>query len=819
MSAEYIQLANLLDSPSTRSTALAKLTLSFSQSHKPIKDFLRPILPYLTLPTLLSFRDPSVNHDQIDISPQLFSDLLDYQRDWVTSTECPVELRDEYLVRVFAKEGGKAWAEVKQGMDAVAKGLKDKVKEGLVLEAKKEAMEAGASTGLTSSWAELIPKVNSIVEQIQSVLPPPPKPTRIKYNYETKKSETVEIAAEDEDWFADHYFDWEEQHKGEILIIKGFNAITLVPPREFSPRKVIQIVLVSNPTIFDALAPFDLDACCVGYTGTQAVAHPRATRAFALGGWTGGVNLLDIKLARKLDPTSATVSSRALKYLSRGFSLALPKAALDILDSKGIDLAESIRNGAVKAAKKSERDQIKTDDLAGLAGLLRRRYNKDNGFGKKEAQGADYGPQSMKFMKLVGPSELRYENGGTHHEYWEFQIKLAAQVHGLVLKDSGIRDTPYNLQIATHETAYVAGFDRELILGLKDASNAEEAYAWSKIQHLQYIIKCASSRLSLYAFAADFADRSFTVDDRVPRKLLSLVEQADADMKAIVTSSSAAEGSASPSKKTKDDTVMPNPPTFSAEDTSTILQALDLLSGIHAPGEELLIKPASDLHPPVSTVLAPSIPETFPEPYATERHSYGAFSFGDLGSVGKGKKGSETMEEDKPVKKTSDSLFSPIMGIDGKELATGKEGDTGVWKVATLGGLWMFKGLGETIDKVRDPIWQANVLTARAATTLPSGVPFWLLATPGNPYPDDETASLESALRHSKGPQRDALLRYLAQPTIADVLGKMEGEVKKLERCVGEGEGKSRGGMKAAGVWDDERERFLRQWVMGEVMI
>jgi hypothetical protein len=91
---------------------------------------------------------------------------------------------------------------------------------------------------------------------------------------------------------------------GSPALHTGFNAITLVPPRTSahtgSSRRVIQIVLVSNPSIFDALAPFDLDACCVGYTGKQVVALPRAVRALSFGEWKGGVNFLDIKLARKL---------------------------------------------------------------------------------------------------------------------------------------------------------------------------------------------------------------------------------------------------------------------------------------------------------------------------------------------------------------------------------------------------------------------------------------------------------------------------------------------------------------------------------------
>ncbi|BGP20505.1 hypothetical protein JCM10213_007662 [Rhodosporidiobolus nylandii] len=834
---DHLQLATLLNSPTTRSAALAKLSSDPSSVGATASELVRPVLPYLTLPTLLHLRGTSDFEDLNLTGPQL-SALIDFQRDFVVSKECPAELRDSYLVRVFPEEGGEAWKEVKDKMDPVAAELTREVKKGMVLEAKQEDMAGGKvcaglhefqeglkklSGGLLEKldWSnvvlgggsvlslltgkqkgyedsdldlflyglqpdELVPKVASIIEQIKAALPPV-KRTQSKYDFETGTYKTVEVASDDEDWINDRYFSWSEQHEGELLIIKGFNAITLVPPRSHKgQRRIIQIVLVSNQTIFDALAPFDLDACCVGWTGKQVIALPRAARSLALGGWTAGVNLLDIKLARKLDPTSATVSSRSLKYLTRGFSLALPQPAIDILEAEGVDLPAAIKAGADKAAQKAEREKTKTEDLAGLQGMMRRAYNKANGIGRREAQGADYGPQMTSLLKTVGPQELRWENGEISHEYWEWQIKLAGLVHDLIEKDKADMSKGKDakaINISTYETAYVPSFDEKHVLGLKSPDETNETYAWSKITHLQYIVK-------------------------VPRALLQHAERADAKMRALISGSASSEAPPSPSKRLRS-AQETSGPTFTAAEGENIKKALDLVSSV-APAEAT--KPNDDLYPSAISNLVRFVPPTFPQPYTSERRSYGIFGWGGLGSSKKAKK-----DEQKDAAPESKSLLSPIASFDSKEVAVTKSTVSSVWRVATLGGLWMFKGLDEDIDRVRDAVWQGHVATARAACTLPSGIPLWLLGTPKNPYPSpDDDLDIAAILATKKGAEQDALLRYIDQPLVSEVLAKMKSELGKLEKLV---QRKNGGGMKEPGVWDDERRRFLLSWVKGEEMV
>ncbi|GAA6017534.1 hypothetical protein JCM10207_008260 [Rhodosporidiobolus poonsookiae] len=843
---EHLQLAQRLNSPQTRDEALSKLN---SDPTQPVADLLRPVLPYLTLPTLLSLRGVP----DLGLDTQL-SSILDFQRDWVTSPECPVELRNEYLVRVFPKDGGEAWGEVKEGMEQVAEKMKDEVKQGMVLEAKKEDMEGGKvcanldefkagldemSGGLFKNvdWSnvmlgggsvlalltgkqkdkaysgsdfdlflyghkpeELIPKVSSLIDQIRLALPPTGKTTMTMYDWETGKRQTVEVATDSKEYLDEHQFEWESQHPGETLILKGFNAISLVPPRGTSQRKVIQIVLVSNKSLFDSLAPFDLDACCVGWTGTQVVAIPRAARALSFGGWTAGVNLFDTKLARKLDPTSATVSSRALKYLTRGFSLALPQPALALLKEQDIDLAKSVQRYADRAVKKLEREKIKTEELAGLEGLMRRKYNKEQGIGHKEAQGADYGPTTMSTMKLVGATELKYwDNGTMQHEFWEFNVKLGGELHKLVgntSDDFAKSKAPRAMSLRTYAIPYIPGFDKELLLGMKDADEAKESYAWSKIQHLQYITL-------------------------LPRNLLPLVEKADKKMKALLATSKAEDGSASPSKKAKADEDAPAP-TLAPADHAKVKKALELVSSVAVPDGE---PNGRDFYPASSSAaLEPFVPGSYPKQFtSTDRagFSYG-LGFGRSSGSAKAdaeKKKKKAKEEEEDKADEAPSFIAPLLERNGVEIAETKKTAKGVWRVATLGGLWAWKGLDEEIDRVRDAVWQAWVLTSRAAVSLPSGIPMFLLADAGTnmwEYPDPDSVDLAAVYRKSTGARRDALTRYMQQPAAEDVLAQMKGELEKLERQVAR---PVKGAAMSVGVWDEDRARFLAQWVKGEEMI
>ena len=118
---------------------------------------------------------------------------------------------------------------------------------------------------------QLVPKVKSIIDHLKSTLP---KRERSAYD----NSEGIPA-----------------DQSTELLIVKGFDALTLVPEyRKDFPPPVVQIILASNQSIASSLVEFDLDSCCVAFTGTKVVALPRACRAVAL-----GTNLFDPAVARR----------------------------------------------------------------------------------------------------------------------------------------------------------------------------------------------------------------------------------------------------------------------------------------------------------------------------------------------------------------------------------------------------------------------------------------------------------------------------------------------------------------------------------------
>lgn len=110
---------------------------------------MRALLPYLSLPTLLSLRTSRADLGQA-ITETLY-DLIDAQRDWVVSPECPAELRDAYLVRVFGKE----WDEIQDRMDEVASDKLGQVSETTILPGTGKEQEEGICATLSGFETDL----------------------------------------------------------------------------------------------------------------------------------------------------------------------------------------------------------------------------------------------------------------------------------------------------------------------------------------------------------------------------------------------------------------------------------------------------------------------------------------------------------------------------------------------------------------------------------------------------------------------------------------------------------------------------------------
>ncbi|GAA5894706.1 hypothetical protein JCM8208_006049 [Rhodotorula glutinis] len=814
---EPLQLAAVLNDSTTRDAALAALASKAEQPNGQAGEAhaqaLVAVVPMLSLPAVLAVHGQAGDTEPIDVSS-----TIDAQRDWVVSSECPPAMRDGYLVRVLGETGGKGspeqeggeWASVWAGMQGVASNMAVQVDKGIILEAdggrkpvevtcktadefKSALSEATGGVLDKLDWSnvvlgggavlsiltgqqesksykgsdldlflvglepqELIPKVKSMVDQIKAALPPVPQNTKRVYdkNYEARE---VPVASDDKEWVMEHEFDWSRQHRGELLVLKGFNALTLVPPKTVSGRRPVQIILQSHQTTFDALAGFDLDCCSVGWNGKEVVAVPRAVRALAL-----GANLLDVKLARRGDPTSSIVSSRSLKYLTRGISLALPAAAQSILVAEGLDLDKLLKAGRDKAASETERKKVKTDDMSGLAGTLRREYNINNGIGGGRDVapfGADYGPANSSWAKLVSSFELSvWENGEISHEFWEHATKtMAPAVNELIAADKKdlVKLTPsYYGVTASYVVPYVASFDPDFILDLDAPKNDLFKRSWNDIQNLQYIVK-------------------------LPRSVLALIDDAEIKLKEIIADAKAADDSGSPGKKLKGDEVAVAAPDVSPEAHKAIKSALDAIKYISAAGKE---HQESSVKGKSTQRLDPLVTDSFPGPYEPSPRN----------ASRKPKATSSNL---------SKSIVNPLLDHAGHEIKT-KSTSEFVYRVAVVAGLWQFHGLDPVIDRALQVIWQAWVATARAATSLPQEL----------------NAGMQMILEPDEWVVYKA--KFDAQPSAASVLAKLSRDLSRLAVNIfksAEAE-PGLGQKRALGEWDDERKRYLLQWVKDEEM-
>ncbi|GAA5982662.1 hypothetical protein JCM10908_006737 [Rhodotorula pacifica] len=852
---DHLKLAALLNAPDTRQQALTTLA---SEGPDRSSGTLRALLPYLSRPTLLSLRESHATTALGPLVTESLYDLLDTQRDWVVSPECPAELRDSYLVRVFGEE----WNDlVKPGMTAIAADKGSKVKKGLVLDSSKftngthaqpcanldafkrtlkEAtggllekldwsnvvLGGGAVLSILTGKAddevykgsdvdlflfglqpdELIPKVNSVIEQIQAALPPKSKQTTTVYKGSWNDGPTqVEVDETSEEWREEHSFEWGSQYQGELLIVKGFNAFTLVPPRGCEPRRPIQIVLHNHATAFDAFAGFDLDACAVGYTGKTVIAVPRAVRSLSLGGWSAGINFFDLKVCRKGDPSASTASSRALKYLPRGFSLALPSAALKALENFDMDYVAIIATGKDRAKLEAQTRTLpdpatlRTDELAGLGGLLRREANlerklQDAPKPVRRGLELDYGLKNSSWLKPITEDELRTtQNGTLAHEYWEYHINEVAPSLGTLLidVDKAVAAGKKQLPGAPKETGlptgytlggmgyidyvdpYVASFDREFVLGLKKKGDDPFGRTWTQIRDLQYIIKLPVSLLSIV--------------ENAEHKMGEILARGTVTAEAATTASSGSQGGSS----------------VKLPDLST--KAHDALNALLSDAGDRILPQVAKSKPIDDSKKF--VPESFPGPYRRT---------GPAAAAAFAKNGGKRM-------------LTPLTGPDGKEIKP-KKNPSHVYRVATIAGLWQFKGLDVDIDNALNLIWHAWSITARAAMSLPWDIPPFAAFTHGLDSVVDkvrhqikvgDTAGVTRILEKLPESERNLLIKWIEQRTTEQIVKQMGSELADLEQIVETQKRVEPDATKAThvGEWDAERKRFLVQWMSdGDMM-
>ncbi|KAL9632676.1 MAG: hypothetical protein Q9164_005168 [Protoblastenia rupestris] len=113
------------------------------------------------------------------------------------------------------------------------------------------------------------------------------------------------------------------------LVVKNAKTINFLTDY---PNRRVQIVLKLLPSPTDILLNFDLDACAIGFDGSNVLMLPRFVRALETG---YSVFTMDLIWGHHLGDRRATQESRVFKYANRGFGLRfLPSYARSIGDSK-----------------------------------------------------------------------------------------------------------------------------------------------------------------------------------------------------------------------------------------------------------------------------------------------------------------------------------------------------------------------------------------------------------------------------------------------------------------------------------------------------
>jgi hypothetical protein len=101
------------------------------------------------------------------------------------------------------------------------------------------------------------------------------------------------------------------------LVVKNAKTITFLSDY---PNRRIQIVLKSLASPTEALLNFDLDACALGFDGTDVLMLPRCARALETGYSTFTMDLI---WGHHLGDRRSTQDVRVIKYADRGFGLRI----------------------------------------------------------------------------------------------------------------------------------------------------------------------------------------------------------------------------------------------------------------------------------------------------------------------------------------------------------------------------------------------------------------------------------------------------------------------------------------------------------------
>lgn len=205
------------------------------------------------------------------------------------------------------------------------------------------------------------------------------------------------------------------------------------------PNRRIQIILKLVPSPTDVLLNFDLDACALGFDGSEILMLPRFVRALETG---SSMFTMDLIWGHRVRNRGATQKTRLLKYAERGFGvrlspsyarsleLTLPSRAEGEFYQKDGPKPHSAEDSKLVAVGKLEqRDRFPQSKECGLKTLKRVAF-----LGRDFAHRFVYGVSPL----LIPPQVAKAQNAGEHHpksyqtvlDRWNEKVEEAAQNRG-----------------------------------------------------------------------------------------------------------------------------------------------------------------------------------------------------------------------------------------------------------------------------------------------------------------------------------------------------------------------------------------------------
>ncbi|GAA5962713.1 hypothetical protein JCM3765_006176 [Sporobolomyces pararoseus] len=763
----------------------ANLLISNFDSVLPILSLktLELIQPFLPLSILIKLKLESV---------EKLNEIIDWQKDWLLLSPglggCPFNLRNRYLIDLFPQQ--------EKEKEELSKMMKifENIPEGIEYLIKVEQPQSNTIKKLEFDWNnvvlgggavlaclknehdskefehsdfdlflygldhdQLIPKVSQIIQQISSALP--------------------------------------SSSSSKLLILKGFNATTLLPPLSSShshPRRAIQIVLQSNSTVYDSIAGFDLDVCAICFDGEKFKAVPGAIRALS-----SNLNYFDPKYARNFDTTASIVSSRTIKYKSRGFSLALPISASRYLSSKPRDTIDLF---TLSTRIQSIKNQFKDDDkggggisrnesLFGLKLLLRKEYNKENKKEVADVHKSDYGPIANALGKGITKKELKEsENWEILENFNKFGNKVNHLTREYLKIDNNLVVVEGNqvrgsLDLATESLPYVPGFDHELMFGISENQrNGERATK----TNLQYIAA-------------------------VPKSLLPFIEQAEKEINKVLKDSSSQNKNYSATPRSDH--------FFSPQEAQLLRQTLEKVELLN-----LDVEMSNDSKPTLSSSSSQSssklkrfIP-TFSPPYPSSSPTTPSIKLTHpLLSTYIDPVSSEKLYQAFPSSSSSSSSTLTTLS------------ESYVYLSFSLSSLLQFRGISTLVDQVKDLLFLSYIALTRLTNNYPYEGKCLLKFPDGNEFEYDNQSPDSDLLSVKLGMKLDEYTRlqdYLKSRSTENLVkdkfrDELEwiremGETWMRKSCITTTEK----GMKyKLGEWDLDRQSWLNSYLNGQAMI